>query len=343
MTYQVKSSTNQNMLREAITSAIKYRNDPVELDPGDYVFETPLVIGDGPFSTVNMGGRLRGSSHTRLLFPTIKDRPLITINDDRASYFHDFTVTGANDKQPVDFEPSNNPDDYLSAGTLSDRYGGHLGIAIDHKAKAGSWDMTFERVDVEKCGVGWAITPDGTTLNSSGHKWIDCGVSYCDIGFSWGQSQARTNYITRLKPGFTRILFTGAVHGLQQGVPPIVDGMEISFVHTLGHFNSRFGQVLSWNNIWAENIKGIVHWMGRGGSAAVFRNSTFDISMVNPVNPMLGLNNQKPCVAEAHSPMIFDNCHISINPRSVIPFVQGSPKMFEFVNMPNFEKSFVLG
>jgi hypothetical protein len=342
VTYRVSPSPGQTHLREAVAMAMRYKNDDILQEPADYVFDQPMVFGDIPFGRIQIGGRLRNHGAVRWLFSNIKDRPLLVINADRGSYFHDFTVVGANAIQD-DVEPSNNPSDYLLNGITHDRYGGHIGIAIDHHAKAGSWGTTLERVFTDQCGTGWAVTPAGNTLNASGLKFLDCGASHCNIMMSWGQSQSRANYIERFTGSYSRLAFTGLVHGLQQGVPPIIDGFEGSWIHTLGHFSSRFGQTLSWNNMWAERIKGIVHWMGRGSSGCI-RNSTFVVNMANPINPFLGENNGKECICETHAPFTFDNCQVSMNPRErKIVLVQGQSGLYEFRGMPGFSPEYVMG
>jgi hypothetical protein len=275
------------------------------------------------------------------VFPAIKDHPLLTINADRNSWIHDLTIVGANTIQD-DVEPSYNPEDYLLNGITHDRYGGHIGIAVDYHAQAGSWGTTFERVFVDQCGTGWAVAPAGNTLNASGIKWLDCGVRHCDTGISWGQAQSRACYIKRFSASYTRLVFTGLAHGLQQGVPPIIDGFEGTWLHTIGRFNSRFGQTLSWDHMWAERIKGVIHWMGRDGASGCIRNSTFKINMVDPINPLLSEFNKHEGVAEAHSPFTFDNCNISRNPRGPVTFIEERKGLFKFINMPEFEREHVL-
>lgn len=338
MTYKVSSSAGQTQLREAVNMAMQYKNDDVLLEPGDYGFDEPTVFGNVPFGRIEIGGRLRNPRSVRWIFPNIKDRPLVTINADRQSWFHDFTVVGANTK-PDYFEPSYQQADYLAAG-ITDR---NIGIAVDDTALAGSWGTQFDRVFVEKCAVGFAVTPAGNSQNASGLKWIDCGSEKCDILMSWGQSQARANYVTRFTGGVARLAFTGMDHGKRQGVPPIIDGFEGSWIHTIGRFNSRFGQPLSWNNMWAERIKGIIHWMGTTGASGCIRNSTFVINMENPINPFLGENNGRECIAEAHSPFMFDNCNLGRNPIGKQIFTEGTSGMFRFINLPDFSKEFVPG
>ena len=345
MTYTVRPSTpDQQQLRDATASAKKYKNDDVLIEPGDYFFTTPLQITNGVngYETISLGGRVRNT--VRFLFPSNLTDQCVKLQGDNASYIHDITIVGANTK-PSYIEPNNIQTNYLSTGIKADRYLPHAGICIDPLAGLGSTDTTFERVEVENCGVGWLYSPNGSSMNADRIKHFECSAFKCDIGVSHSQSQARANYFINFSLNVCRVGFTGMVHGVRQGVPPRVDGMQTDWIHHLMEYYSCFGTVLDWSSIHAEAIAGIGNW-GAGApenmTCGSIRNSTFSIGMAGWTLQQTGLNNSVPCLFETHAGFEFDSCQITNKYYTNFPFVSGRVDQLKFTNL-NISPTITLG